>query len=53
MRAGEFPDGSLCLRAKIDMASPNLPLRDPVIYRILRMPHYRTGDAWVIYPTYD
>ncbi len=53
MRGGEFPDGSLCLRAKIDMASPNLHLRDPVIYRILRMRHYRTGDAWVIYPTYD
>lgn len=53
MRAGEFPDGSLCVRARIDMASPNLHLRDPVIYRILRMPHYRTGDAWVIYPTYD
>ncbi|MBM4155685.1 MAG: glutamine--tRNA ligase/YqeY domain fusion protein [Lentisphaerae bacterium] len=53
MRAGVFPDGSLCLRAKIDMASPNLHLRDPVLYRILRMPHYLTGDAWVIYPTYD
>ncbi|MCX7819912.1 MAG: glutamine--tRNA ligase/YqeY domain fusion protein [Kiritimatiellae bacterium] len=53
MRAGEFPDGSLCLRAKIDMASPNLHMRDPVLYRILRVPHYRTGDRWVIYPTYD
>lgn len=53
MRAGEFPDGSLCLRAKIDMASPNLHLRDPVIYRILREPHYLTGTQWCIYPTYD
>jgi glutaminyl-tRNA synthetase len=53
MRAGEFPDGSLCLRAKIDMASPNLHLRDPVLYRILRLAHYRTGDAWCLYPTYD
>ncbi len=53
MRAGEFPDGARCLRALIDMASPNLHLRDPVLYRILRMPHYRTGDRWCIYPTYD
>ncbi len=53
MRAGEFPDGTLCLRAKIDMASPNMHLRDPVIYRIMREPHYLTGDTWVIYPMYD
>ena len=53
MRAGEFPDGSRTLRAKIDMASPNLNMRDPVIYRIRRTPHYRTGDAWSIYPSYD
>ncbi len=53
MRAGEFPDGSRVLRAKIDMASPNLNMRDPVIYRILRAMHHRTGDAWCIYPTYD
>jgi glutaminyl-tRNA synthetase len=53
MRAGEFPDGTLCLRAKIDMASPNMHLRDPVIYRILREPHYLTGETWVIYPMYD
>ncbi|MDZ4200491.1 MAG: glutamine--tRNA ligase/YqeY domain fusion protein [Kiritimatiellia bacterium] len=53
MRAGEFADGALCVRAKIDMASPNLHLRDPVIYRILRESHYRAGDAWCIYPTYD
>ncbi len=53
MRAGEFPDGTLCLRAKIDMASPNLHLRDRVIYRIMREPHYLTGDTWVIYPMYD
>ena len=53
MRAGEFPDGSKTLRAKIDMASPNINLRDPVLYRIKRARHIRTGDAWVIYPMYD
>ena len=53
MKAGEFPDGSRCLRAKIDMASPNLNMRDPVMYRILRKPHHRTGDKWCIYPLYD
>jgi glutaminyl-tRNA synthetase len=53
MRAGEFPDGSRVLRAKIDMASPNLNMRDPVMYRILRASHPRTGDAWCIYPMYD
>jgi len=53
MRAGEFPDASRTLRAKIDMASPNINLRDPVIYRILRASHHRTGDAWCIYPMYD
>ena len=53
MRAGEFPDGSLCLRAKIDMASPNIHLRDPVIYRILHSDHPHTGNAWCVYPTYD
>ena len=53
MRAGEFPDGSRTLRAKIDMASPNLNLRDPVMYRILHASHHRTGDRWCIYPTYD
>lgn len=53
MRAGEFPDGSRVLRAKIDMASPNLNLRDPVMYRIRRERHHRTGDRWVIYPMYD
>ncbi len=53
MRAGEFADGTFCVRAKIDMASPNLHMRDPVIYRIMRVAHYRTGDAWCIYPTYD
>lgn len=53
MRAGEFPDGAYVLRAKIDMASPNLNMRDPTLYRIRRVPHYRTGDRWCIYPTYD
>jgi glutaminyl-tRNA synthetase len=53
MRAGEFPDGSRVLRAKIDMASPNINMRDPVLYRILRVPHHRTGDTWCIYPMYD
>jgi glutaminyl-tRNA synthetase len=53
MRAGEFPDGSKTLRAKIDMASPNLNMRDPVMYRIRHVSHHRTGDKWCIYPTYD
>ena len=53
MKQGEFPDGSRTLRAKIDMAHPNLNMRDPVMYRILRATHHRTGDAWCIYPTYD
>ena len=53
MRAGEFPDGSRTLRAKIDMASGNINLRDPVMYRIIHAPHHRTGDAWCIYPMYD
>jgi glutaminyl-tRNA synthetase len=53
MRKGEFPDGSKTLRAKIDMASPNLNMRDPVLYRILHMDHHRTGDRWCIYPMYD
>ena len=53
MRAGEFPDGSRVLRAKIDMASPNINLRDPVMYRIRHAHHQRTGDAWCIYPMYD
>jgi glutaminyl-tRNA synthetase len=51
--AGEFPDGSRVLRAKIDMASPNLNMRDPVMYRILHATHHRTGDEWCIYPMYD
>ncbi|HET9300529.1 MAG TPA: glutamine--tRNA ligase/YqeY domain fusion protein [Candidatus Polarisedimenticolaceae bacterium] len=53
MRAGEFADGARVLRAKIDMASPNINLRDPVLYRIRRAHHHRTGDAWCIYPSYD
>ncbi|MGB2984447.1 MAG: glutamine--tRNA ligase/YqeY domain fusion protein, partial [Phycisphaerae bacterium] len=53
MRAGEFPDGSRTLRAKIDMASANMNMRDPVMYRILRAAHHRTGDKWCIYPMYD
>ena len=53
MRAGEFADGSRTLRAKVDMAHPNLNMRDPVMYRILHAHHHRTGDAWCIYPTYD
>ncbi|HXF63273.1 MAG TPA: glutamine--tRNA ligase/YqeY domain fusion protein [Caldilineaceae bacterium] len=53
MRAGEFPDGAHVLRAKIDMASPNMKMRDPLLYRIRHATHYRTGDAWCIYPMYD
>ncbi|MBQ2712707.1 MAG: glutamine--tRNA ligase/YqeY domain fusion protein [Clostridia bacterium] len=53
MKAGEFPDGSRVLRAKIDMSSPNLNMRDPVLYRILHASHHRTGDKWCIYPMYD
>ena len=53
MRSGEFPDGSRVLRAKIDMASPNMNLRDPVLYRIVHAQHHHTGDAWCIYPMYD
>ncbi|GJL56602.1 MAG: glutamine--tRNA ligase [Nitrospirales bacterium] len=53
MRAGEFEDGAHVLRAKIDMTSPNINLRDPTLYRIRRVPHYRAGNAWNIYPTYD
>lgn len=53
MRAGEFPDGSKVLRAKIDMASSNMLMRDPILYRIKHAEHHRTGDAWVIYPMYD
>jgi glutaminyl-tRNA synthetase len=53
MRAGEFPDGTHVLRARIDMASPNMNMRDPTLYRIRHAAHHRTGDAWCIYPTYD
>ncbi len=53
MRAGEFPDGSRTLRAKIDMSHPNINMRDPVMYRILHAAHHRTGDTWCIYPMYD
>ncbi len=53
MAAGEFEEGSRTLRAKIDMSSPNIVMRDPVIYRILKVPHHRTGDKWCIYPMYD
>ncbi|MHB1653117.1 MAG: glutamine--tRNA ligase/YqeY domain fusion protein [Desulfitobacteriaceae bacterium] len=53
MRAGEFPDGSRVLRAKIDMSSPNLNMRDPVLYRIFHAEHHRTGDTWCLYPMYD
>ena len=53
MKAGEFPDGSKVLRAKIDMASPNMHLRDPIMYRIIHAHHHRTGDQWCIYPMYD
>ncbi|MCF8225809.1 MAG: glutamine--tRNA ligase/YqeY domain fusion protein [Bacteroidales bacterium] len=53
MNAGEFPEGSRVLRAKIDMASPNMHMRDPVIYRIINHPHHRTGNTWKVYPMYD
>src|SRR5262249_1535919 len=53
MRAGEFPDGARVLRAKIDMASPNMNMRDPTLYRIRHVSHHRTGDRWCIYPMYD
>src|SRR5277367_340708 len=53
MKVGEFPDGARTLRAKIDMASPNLNLRDPIMYRLLRAEHHRTGNQWCIYPMYD
>ena len=53
MRAGEHPDGARVLRAKIDMASGNINMRDPVLYRILRAAHPRTGETWCVYPTYD
>ncbi|WP_068548535.1 glutamine--tRNA ligase, partial [Oleiphilus sp. HI0079] len=53
MRAGEFDEGKATLRAKIDMASPNMNLRDPILYRIRKVPHHQTGDKWCIYPSYD
>ncbi len=53
MNKGEFPEGARVLRAKVDMASPNMHMRDPVIYRIIHHPHHRTGDAWKVYPMYD
>jgi len=53
MKEGKHPDGSLVLRAKIDMASPNMLMRDPILYRIKRQSHHRTGDDWCIYPMYD
>jgi len=53
MKAGEFPDGSHTLRAKIDMSSGNINMRDPIIYRVLHAKHHRTGDKWCIYPMYD
>ena len=53
MKAGEFPEGTCTLRAKIDMTSPNINMRDPIIYRIIHAPHYNAGEAWCIYPTYD
>ncbi len=53
MKSGEFDEGSRVLRAKIDMASPNMNMRDPILYRIRKVPHHQTGDDWVIYPTYD
>ena len=53
MRAGEFPDGAKTLRAKIDMASPNIHMRDPAIYCIRKVEHHRTGAQWCIYPMYD
>src|SRR5690554_8230705 len=53
MRLGEFDEGAKALRAKIDMASPNMNLRDPIMYRIRKAHHHQTGDMWCIYPTYD
>ena len=53
MNAGEFDEGAMVLRAKIDMASDNMHLRDPIMYRIIKTPHWRTGDKWKVYPMYD